>query len=217
MKNRDREVSRRTFLKTAGLATGSALALPHFIPATVFGLQWSHGANQRLSVALIGVGERGTNHLVNMADRMGKGLVNVAAVCDVDEKRLEKALQIAGPKTDVYRDYRYILERKDIDAVIIATPDHWHGVQFVQAAQCGKHVYCESPACSTIDEGKAMIEAARKAKIATQIGAQAVRKAEAYLMHVTWPTRDDRQGDESTCWSNPGLTDDNPVPDNPNA
>ena len=100
------------------------------------------------------------NHLADLVDRMGKGELNVAAVCDADEKRLDKAKQIAGPKAVAFRDYRYILQRKDIDAVIIATPNHWHGVQFVQAAECGKHVYCESPACSTIDEGKAMIEAA---------------------------------------------------------
>jgi predicted dehydrogenase len=100
-----------------------------------------------------------------MVDRMNKGELNVAAVCDVDEKRLEKAAQIVGPKAALdnflYRDYRYILQRKDIDAVIIATPDHWHGVQFVQAAECGKHIYCESPACVTIEEGKAMIKAVR--------------------------------------------------------
>jgi predicted dehydrogenase len=213
MNDRNREVTRRTFLKTAGAVAGSALVLPHLIRSKVLAAQARPGANQRPTIALIGLGERGTNHLVNMVDRMSKGEVNVAAICDADDKRLEKAVQIAGPKADVYRDYRYILQRKDIDAVIIATPDHWHGVQFVQAADCGKHVYCESPACSTIEEGKAMIEAARKAKIVTQIGAQGRSQGEAYLMRRYLADGAIGKVAKVTCWSNPGLIDDNPVPD----
>ncbi len=127
---------------------------------------------------------------------MGKGEVNVSAVCDVDDKRLENAAKIAGPRADVYRDYRYILQRKDIDAVMIATPDHWHGVQFVHAAECGKHIYCESPACATIEEGKAMLEAAqdqnrhadRRARPLTARG----------VFDALFPgQRRDRQGDKS--------------------
>jgi predicted dehydrogenase len=211
--DRNREVSRRTFLKTAGAMAGSALVLPHFIPSAAFAAQARPGANQRPSIALIGLGERGTNHLINLVDRMNKGELNVAAVCDADEKRLEKALQIAGPKVAAYRDYRYILELKNIDAVIIATPDHWHGVQFVQAAQCGKHIYCESPACSTIEEGKAMVEAARKAKIVTQIGAQGRSQDEAYLMRRYLADGAIGKVTKVTCWSSPGLIDDNPAPD----
>jgi predicted dehydrogenase len=213
MKYGNREVSRRTFLQTAGAVAGSALVLPHLIPSNVLAAQARSGANQRLSIALIGVGERGMNHLANLVDRMGKGELNVVAVCDADEKRLDKAKQIAGPKADAFRDYRYILQKKDIDAVIIATPDHWHGVQFVQAAECGKHVYCESPACSTIDEGKAMIEAARKAKIATQIGAQGRSLPEAYLMRRYLADGAIGKVTSVTCWSKPGLVDDNPMPD----
>ena len=58
----------------------------------------------------------------------------------MDEKKLEAASKAIGPQADVYRDYRYVLQRKDIDAVVIATPDHWHGVQFVHSAEAGKHV-----------------------------------------------------------------------------
>ncbi|HQH06748.1 MAG TPA: acyl-CoA dehydrogenase family protein, partial [Phycicoccus sp.] len=96
---------------------------------------------------------------------LDKGRIHIAAVCDADERRLAAASQLAGPQADVYRDYRYILQRKDIDAVVIATPDHWHAVQTVHAAESGKHVYVEKPACCTIDEGKAMIAAARRNKI----------------------------------------------------
>ncbi|MGA2797231.1 MAG: Gfo/Idh/MocA family oxidoreductase [Thermoguttaceae bacterium] len=206
-------MSRRTFLQTAGAVAGSALVLPHLIPSKVLAAQARPGANQRPNIALIGAGERGMTHLASLVDRMGKGELNVAAVCDADEKRLDKAKQIAGPKANALRDYRYILQRKDIDAVIIATPDHWHGVQFVQAAECGKHIYCESPACSTIDEGKAMIEAARKAKIATQIGAQGRSLPEAYLMRRYLAGGAIGRVRTVTCWSKPGLIDDNPMPD----
>ncbi len=209
----NREVSRRTFLQAAGAAAGSAFLLPHLISSNVLAAQPRIGANHRLNIALIGAGERGLNHLAYLVERMGKGELNIAAVCDVDEKRLEKAKQIAGPKADARRDYRYILQQKDVDAVIIATPDHWHGVQFVQAAQCGKHVYCESPACSTIEEGKAMIEAARKAKIVTQIGAQGRSLPEAYLMRRYLADGAIGKVTKVTCWSKPGLVDDNPVPD----
>jgi predicted dehydrogenase len=213
MNDRSGKVSRRTFLKKAGAAAGTVVALPYLIPSNVVSAQGRQGAHRRLTVGLIGVGETGKNHLVNMVERMRKGEVNVAAVCDVEEKRLEKAMQIADSKTTAYRDYRYILQRKDIDAVIIATPDHWHGVQFVQAAQCGKHIFCESPACCTIEEGKTMVEAARKAKIATQIGAQGRSQPEAYSMHRYIANGAIGKVTGVECWSSPGMVDGEPVPD----
>ncbi|HEY4760633.1 MAG TPA: Gfo/Idh/MocA family oxidoreductase, partial [Thermoguttaceae bacterium] len=213
MNNHDRRVPRRTFLKTACGTVGTTLALPQVVFSKVLAAPPRAGAHQRLTMAIIGLGERGGAHLVNMVDRMQKGEVNLAAVCDVDDNRLEKAAKIAGSRTDVYRDYRYILQRKDIDAVIIATPDHWHGVQFVHAAECGKHVYCESPACTTIGEGKAMIEAARKAKIATQIGSQGRSQPEAFMMHRYLANGQIGKVTEVNCWCSPGPVDENPVPD----
>ena len=88
----------------------------------------------------------GSFHLNRMVALMKQGQTNVAAVCDVDEKRLAAAHKKAGEKSTAYRDYRYVLERKDLDAVVIGTPDHWHAVQTVHALQCGKHVYVEKPA-----------------------------------------------------------------------
>jgi predicted dehydrogenase len=105
----------------------------------------------------------GGYHLGDMVGRLRRGEVNIAAVCDIDDKRLQNASRTAGPQADCYRDYRYVLDRKDIDAVIIATPDHWHAVQTGHAAERGKHVYVEKPACCTVEEGKAMIAAANKA------------------------------------------------------
>ena len=145
------EVSRRTFLGTAGSVAGAALVFPHLISSGVLAAPGRPGANDRLTVAHIGVGGMGAVHLGNMLDFRGQGRVNIAAVCDVDEQRLAKAVETAGAGVDPYRDYRYILERKDIDAVIIATPDHWHAVQTVHSCECGKHVYVEKPASVTIE------------------------------------------------------------------
>ena len=92
----------------------------------------------------------GGHHLRDMVNRREQGQVNIAAVCDIDKNRLINALKTAGPGVEPYHDYRYILQRKDIDAVVISTPDHWHAVQMVHAAECGKHVYVEKPACCTI-------------------------------------------------------------------
>jgi predicted dehydrogenase len=213
MNNHVRKVPRRTFLKTASALAGTALALPQTVLSRALSSPAGIGANQRLTVALIGVGEMGAAHLADMVERMRKGEVNVGAVCDVDDTRLKKAAEMAGPRAAVYRDYRYILLRKDIDAVIISTPNHWHGVQFVQAAECGKHIYCEKPACSTIAEGQAMIEAARKAKIATQIGSQGRSQPEAYLMHRYLANGAIGKVEKVTCWHYPGPVDENPLPD----
>ena len=140
------------------------MAAPYVIPSGVLAAEGRAGANERLTFGHIGVGGMGGYHLGDMVGRMQRGEVNIAAVCDIDDKRLENASRTAGPQADCYRDYRYVLDRKDIDAVVIATPDHWHAVQTVHAAERGKHVYVEKPACCTIEEGKAMIAAANRAK-----------------------------------------------------
>jgi predicted dehydrogenase len=173
---------RRSFLKTIGAATaaGTALGFPQVIPAGVLAVEGKPGANSKLTFAHIGIGGMGGGHLGDMVGRMKRGECNIAALCDVDDQHLERASKVAGPQADVYRDYRYVLERKDIDAVIIATPDHWHGVQTVHAAERGKHVYVEKPACCTIEEGKAMITAGKKHKVAIQVGSQGRSTGDAY-------------------------------------
>jgi predicted dehydrogenase len=185
MDKKNQSVPRRTFLKTAGavVAAGTAIGGPQVIPQGALAAEGKPGANDRLTFGHIGVGGMGGYHLHDMKSRMDRGEVNIAAVCDVDDKRLENASRTAGPQADCYRDYRYVLDRKDIDAVVIATPDHWHGVQTVHAAERGKHVYVEKPACCTIEEGRAMIEAANRAKIAVQVGSQGRSQPEAYLAH----------------------------------
>lgn len=172
-------IRRRDFLATSA----AAAAAPMVIPEGVLAGQGRKGANERINVGHIGFGGRARSLHRELGGLRKKGETQSVAVCDVDQNRLRNASKQAGPQADVYRDYRYILQRDDIDAVVIGTPDHWHGVQFVQAAECGKHIYCEKPACCTLEESKAMIEAAKKAGIASQIGSQGRSQAEAYLMH----------------------------------
>ena len=161
-------LTRRQFL----VRTGTALAVPYFIPSGVLAAPGQPGANERLTVAHIGVGGMGNLHLSNMKRFREEGLVNVAAACDVDEKRLAQAIKDLGPGVTPYRDYRYILERKDVDAVIIATPDHWHPVQCIHACESGKHVYVEKPSSVAIADGRAMVNAARRYSRVVQVGSQ---------------------------------------------
>jgi predicted dehydrogenase len=149
----------------------------------VLGAPNRKGANERIFIGHIGFGGRAKGLYKELGPLRDRGEAESVAICDVDEKRLEEGSKLVGPKLDVYRDYRYILERKDIDAVVIGTPDHWHAVQFVHSAESGKHIYCEKPAHCTIEEGKAMVAAAKKAGIASQIGSQGRSQPEAYLMH----------------------------------
>jgi predicted dehydrogenase len=162
-------LTRRQFLT----ATSAALGLPAIVPWRVLGAGQTPGANERLTVAHIGVGGMGSVDLANMLLFRDQGTVDVAAVCDVDDERLKAAMKRVGGAVQGYRDYRHILERKDIDAVVIATPDHWHPVQCVQACETGKHVYVEKPSSVTIADGRAMVETARRNRRIVQVGSQA--------------------------------------------
>jgi hypothetical protein len=165
----ERKWTRRRFLAVAS----GGLAVPCVMPSGVLARAGRLGANERLTVAHLGVGGMGSVNLANLKLLCEEGLAHIAAVCDVDEERLANAVKKAGGKVQAYRDYRYVLERKDIDAVVIATPDHWHAVQTVHACETGKHVYVEKPSSVTIAEGRAMLTAARKFRRVVQVGSQA--------------------------------------------
>ena len=206
------KITRRTLLKAAG-AAGAVSGFPYIISSGVLAAPGQPGANDRLTIGHIGVGGMGSVHLGNMLEFRKQGRVNIAAVCDVDENRLAAAVKTAGPGVEPYRDYRYILERKDIDAVIIATPDHWHAVQAVHACQSGKHVYVEKPASVTIEEGKAMVAAARENKRAVQVGAQARTAKPAHATCTAIRNGLIGKVKRVTCWHYETPVDDNPVPD----
>jgi predicted dehydrogenase len=215
MKAEPRAIPRRTFLRTVGqaAAAGAVLGLPQVVPSRVLGAAGRPGANERIVIGHIGVGGMGGGHLDYTLARMNRGDVQVVAVCDCDSRRLAGALKNAGPQAKAYRDYRELLARPDIDAVVIATPDHWHAVQTVHAAESGKHVYVEKPACCTIEEGKAMVEAGRRNKVAIQVGSQGRSQKEAYQAHLYIANGMIGQVRKVTCWHYASDVDRNPVPD----
>lgn len=155
-------VNRRSFLaKTAQIGTAAAL-FPAIIPSHVLAKPGRPGANDRIRLANIGVGGMGRGHLSE----------DTVAVCDVDSKHIDMAFERLGRRVDSYKDYRYIIDRKDIDAVVVSTPDHWHGQMMVHACQSGKDVYVEKPAAHTLEEGAAMIEATHRYGRVVQVGSQ---------------------------------------------
>lgn len=127
------------------------------------------GANDSVVVGQIGCGARALYEL-SICQRNPR--VRIAAVCDVYRPLVEKARSRLGGDVDGYGDFRKILDRKDIDAVFVSTPDHWHGVITVMACQAGKDVYCEKPLSLTINDGRKMVEAARRYNRVVQTGSQ---------------------------------------------
>jgi predicted dehydrogenase len=153
-----RTPTRREFLGTSALAASTLARADDQKPVS---------ANESLTLGFIGVGGMGTG-LLNIFKNMPD--VKVAALCDVYEPHLSRAKQAVGGKADTYVDFRRVLDRKDIDAVVIATPDHWHAIPAIMACQAGKDVYCEKPLAYRISESRAMVEAANKYKRVTQMG-----------------------------------------------
>ncbi|HEV8132975.1 MAG TPA: Gfo/Idh/MocA family oxidoreductase [Acidobacteriota bacterium] len=154
-------IDRREFVKigAAGLATAASL-------------RHATGANDKIAVGVIGYGRQG---VTNTRDFFKQPEVVIAAVCDVYEPHLNKAASDAkdkGHNPESYKDFRRVLDRKEIDAVIISSPDHWHALQAVMACDSGKDVYVEKPIATTIAEGRKMVDAARKNKRVVQVGTQ---------------------------------------------
>jgi predicted dehydrogenase len=125
------------------------------------------GAGERIRLGCIGVGNRGDQLLDAFLPHTD---CEVAAICDVYDPYLPAAQIKAGGKAETYHDFRKLLDRNDVDAVVIATPDHWHALQFVAACRAGKDVYCEKPLSLTVAEGRTMAEVAEKARRVTQVG-----------------------------------------------
>ena len=156
--------TRRTFLKTT-LAAGVA---PLFLPSRLWSAETK--PNSRINFAVIGYGKQARGL---MSGLMAKPEAQAVAVCDVDTTRREDGKKAAenfyAKKTDAnyqgcaaYNDFRELLARKDIDAVVIATPDHWHALIAIAAANAGKDIYCEKPLTQTIHEARALVDAVRK-------------------------------------------------------
>jgi predicted dehydrogenase len=155
---------RRTFLGTAGLGAAALASTAGTVRAA---------ASRKVVVGLIGPGGMGSHHLRRLAARKD---VEVAYVCDVDQNRLAAATKVAetgsGKAPKAVKDLRQVLDDRNVDAVWIATPDHWHAPAAILALDAGKHVYVEKPCCHNIREGRLMIEAVRRSGKMLQVGTQ---------------------------------------------
>lgn len=172
-KNSSSVLSRRGFIKRAALAGAGPLILPSWIFAA------KTPPNSQIAVASIGLGIQGRGLMGNC---LWRDQARVVAVCDVDTTRRNSAQQMVNDHyaeakrkgtykgCDAYNDFRQVVARKDIDAVIIATPDHWHAMTSIAAAKSGKDIYCEKPMSHSVLEGQAMVKAARRHGRVFQVG-----------------------------------------------
>jgi predicted dehydrogenase len=173
--------SRRKFLTTS-LASLAAAGLPSLFSQRAAALKGGsapvarpHGPNDQINVGIIGLGgSRGGNReglavAVTIANIPG---CKIVAACDVDAVHLNEGLQYFGSECNGYKDFRELLAREDIDAVAVATPDHWHAPISIAAMHAGKDVYCEKPLTLAIEEGRNIVQVAQKTKRVFQVGSQ---------------------------------------------
>jgi predicted dehydrogenase len=169
---------RRDFIKKTATAA-AAVAATSLIKTPVYGQEQAPsanvtGANNRIAVAVVGVGFGiGQNHLIGIHEKSNENNTVVAAACDVFNKRRNFAKDKANLKdADLYVDHRKLLERKDIDAVVIATHDPWHAQISIEAMEAGKHVYCEKPMTRYLDEAFKVYDTVKKTGKIYQVGSQ---------------------------------------------
>jgi len=161
--NNRREFLKKTVTGTAGLIIGAPLVKDAF----------AGSPNDRINIAVVGIRSRGAEHYRQFSQIPN---VRVTTICDVDERLFPKAVnevkEFSGEKPKTVVDFREVLEDESINAVSLATPDHWHALHAIWACQAGKDVYVEKPVSYTIEEGRKMVEAARKYKRVVQVGTQ---------------------------------------------
>ncbi|MGQ9575308.1 MAG: Gfo/Idh/MocA family protein [Thermoguttaceae bacterium] len=162
-----RKSSRRRFLRqSAGLAA-AGVAAPYWIPSHILGAASRPGPNEQIGIGGIGVGRQGSGLLQAAAASKQARIVAIA------DANLRQAQKLAEPfQAEAYQQYRKLLERKDVDAIITATPDHWRALVCIHACQAGKDVYAEKPLSLTIREGRRMVQAARRYQRVFQTGSQ---------------------------------------------
>ncbi|MCX7009427.1 MAG: Gfo/Idh/MocA family oxidoreductase [Kiritimatiellaeota bacterium] len=175
------KMARRQFSRRDFLGTATAVATFSIVPRHVLGGPRHVAPSDKLNVAGIGVGGQGGRDLNQAGDE------NVVALCDVDLNNISLMTR-RFPNTKIYQDFRELLEKqKDLDAVIIGTPDHTHAIIAMAAMQAGKHVYCEKPLCHDVFETRALAKAARETKVVTQMGIQG-HSTDAARSVVEWIT-----------------------------
>ncbi len=177
MTRKSDSITRRDFLSTTGKVSAGILAASVLASCQNIGVYAPAakviGANDRINVGVVGVRSRGWGLAQNV---MNINNVHIKAICDVDgnilDKRIAEVTKNKNYKPDAYQDMRKMFDDPAIDAVIFATPNHWHALCAIWACQAGKHVYVEKPCCHNVWEGRKMIEAARKYNRLVQVGFQ---------------------------------------------
>jgi predicted dehydrogenase len=160
----DSSTSRRDFVKTLAVgAAGTALTMPSVSYGRIV------GANDRIRLGMIGVGQITRYHISGFQQEPD---VDIAALADVYEPNLQYGADMVEGDVDTYTDFRRIVERDDIDAVVVGTPNHWHAIPSIRACETGKDVYVEKPLADTIEEGRHVVEAARENDRIVQLGTQ---------------------------------------------
>jgi hypothetical protein len=177
-------LSRRAFLK----ASGAAVVLPCIIPASALGREGRTPPSERIVMGGIGIGNQGGG---DQRAFLGRNEVQYVAVCDVKQAVREGCKQridqhYGDTGCTVYSDFRELLARPDLDAVHIATPDHWHAIIMIEACKQGKDVYCQKPESLTIREGRAMVQAARRFGRVVSGGSQRVMEDFREIVRRCW-------------------------------
>ena len=173
-----RGFNRRQFLRKAAGSAAAAMSFPYVVRSLALGKAGSVAASNRITMGFIGTGKQ-SKHL--MRSFLGAGGTQVVAACDVDKLKIERGKKIVedhyGKKSGgtykgckAYGDFRELVARDDIDAVVISTPDHWHAITVIQSAKAGKDIYCEKPLSQSIVEARAMVNAVRQYSRVFQTG-----------------------------------------------
>ena len=195
--------SRRKFIKQTA-QTAIAVSIPTIVPASVFG---KFAPSNRINVGAIGNGRISRTH--DMPGVWKHDMAKIMAVCDLDANRAEDGKKLVNEyyskKTGnpydgvtVYHNHEDLLANKDIDAVIISTPDHWHAKIAIDASKAGKHIYMQKPASLTISEGRAMVTAVEKSKVKFQVGSQ--QRSSAQFRYAAELVRNGRIGQLKTVY-----------------
>lgn len=218
--------SRRKFLQRSALATAGAAGFPMIVPSSVLGAEGRTAPNSRINVAAIGTGNQGLNDIRSI---LGDDRVQVMAVCDVNrespgywnggvagreparrlvEKHYAEKLGVGAYKgCQTYTDFREVLANKDVDAVLLALPDHWHAIPTIEACKAGKDIYGQKPLSLTVVEGRAMSDAVKKHRRIFQTGSQ--QRSDARFRLACELVRNGRIGELKSvkCGLPPGRPD----------
>jgi predicted dehydrogenase len=206
--------SRRRFLKQ-GVAAAATVGFPHIIPGSALGLDGATAPSNRIAVGFIGMGKMARGHLGSFRQDRG---VQVVGICDVEQGRREEQAHLtndyykkrdsaAGQGTaqgtcSTHVDFRELCARPDVDGVIIATPNHWHALNAVEAAKNGKDIYLEKPLARTIGEGQAIVRAVRRYGRILQVGS--MQRSDTTFHHACELVRNGRIGKVHTVNVNVG-------------